>query len=395
MRILLATVFNYPHTGGLSTHMTTLKAGLEALGHDVDTLSFSDLPYYKQQFFAKGPSMFMNRMAPGKGILLGHKLRAAMLKELIKKHHAEKPYDLINAQDIYATFAGLDSGIRTVTTVHGYMTYEAISRGSIRAESTEANLLQEKEKEAYQRTSQVITVDYRIKNYIEQLAGVNGVRVHNFIDVDQFKPQTEKRNELREKFGFSKEDQFIFIPRRLTKKNGVVYPAMALQHIHESCPNAKVIYAGSGEDEAAVRQVAQEKGVTDSVHFLGDIPHEVMKDYYAMSDITMIPSVHSEGVEEATSISALEAMGSGVPVIASMVGGLKEIVNHRTSGLLVEERDVLGISDAVVELLENPPFGREMAWNARKKIEEEYSHISAATKYASIYESVLTKAVSY
>ncbi|MCD5324097.1 MULTISPECIES: glycosyltransferase family 4 protein [Pontibacillus] len=389
MRILLATVFNYPHTGGLSTHMTTLKSGLEALGHDVEILSFSDLPYYKQQFFAKGPSFFMNRMVPGKGILLGHKLRQNMLKDMIKKQHDQKPYDLVNAQDIYATFASLEAGVNTVTTVHGYMTFEAISRGSIKSDSEEAKVLQEKETEAYKKTRQVITVDYRIRNYVRDLAGVDGIRVHNFIDVDQFRPQTDRKQEFRKKFGFKEEDKLIFIPRRLTKKNGVIYPTKALSLIQQSFPEAKLIYAGSGEEEQAVRDEAKANGTESSVHFLGDIPHEVMKDYYAMSDITMVPSVHSEGVEEATSISALEAMGSGVPVIASAVGGLKEIVDHEENGLLVPEKDITALAQAVERILSTPTFGERMALQARLLIEQEYSHVSAATSYASIYENVL------
>ncbi|KGP74528.1 glycosyltransferase family 4 protein [Pontibacillus yanchengensis] len=391
MRILLATVFNYPHTGGLSTHMTTLKAGLEQLGHEVETLSFSDLPYYKQQFFAKGPSFFMNRMAPGKGILLGHKLRSGMLRDMIKKKHEDKPYDIVNAQDIYATFAALETPVPTVTTVHGYMTYEAISRGSIKTESVEARVLQAKEKEAYEKTRQIITVDFRIRDYVKDLAAAEGIRVHNFIDVDQFRPQTERKQELRQKYGFAEDDHIVFIPRRLTKKNGVIYPAKALPKIQQQFPKTRLIYAGSGEEEAGLRTICEKNGTLSTVHFLGDIPHDLMKDYYAMSDITMVPSVHSEGVEEATSISALEAMGSGVPVIASKVGGLKEIVQHGENGLLVEEKDDDQIAEAVCELLRDHDFGQRLAVQARVKIEEEYSHISAATKYAAIYESVLSK----
>ena len=61
-----------------------------------------------------------------------------------------------------------------------------------------------------------------------------------------------------------------------------------------------------------------------------------MKDLYGASDIVLVPSIHSYGVEEATSISALEAMGSGSPVVAGAVGGLKEIFEHEKDGLLVE-----------------------------------------------------------
>ena len=125
------------------------------------------------------------------------------------------------------------------------------------------------------------------------------------------------------------------------------------------------------------------------VTLLGDVPHEKIKEYYALSDIVIVPSVHSVGVEEATSISALEAMGSDTPLIACAVGGLKEIVNPGVDGILVQEKSVEQLADAVIQLLDHPNEGREMAKLAREKVEKEYSHLAAAGKYESIYVSAL------
>lgn len=99
-----------------------------------------------------------------------------------------------------------------------------------------------------------------------------------------------------------------------------------------------LIYAGMGEAYEELKSLIEQQGLSEKAKLLGAIPHETMTEYYALSDIVLVPSVHSAGVEEATSISALEAMGSGSPLIASAVGGLKEIVSHRQDGLLVEEK---------------------------------------------------------
>ncbi|MBW9235585.1 glycosyltransferase, partial [Leptospira santarosai] len=84
-------------------------------------------------------------------------------------------------------------------------------------------------------------------------------------------------------------------------------------------------------------------------------------EYFALSDVVLVPSIYSAGVEEATSISALEAMGSGVPLIACAVGGLKEIVDHEKDGLLVEERNIEDLSNAMIHLLENREEGSQLA----------------------------------
>ncbi|SDJ27768.1 glycosyltransferase family 4 protein [Salimicrobium halophilum] len=388
MRIMMTTVFDYPHTGGLSTHVATLKAGLEELGHEVDVVSFTDVPDAKKQV-ARGSSFLLNKVSKGKGIIAGHRVRQQLLEVLIKRKAEDKAYDIINAQDVYASLASFKSGVPVVSTVHGYLAFEAVSRGAVSSNSKEAKHMQELEREVYRQTRRPITVDQRIKDYIQELAGVEGERIYNFINVDQFQPQVERREELRASFGYDSDDVLLFIPRRMTRKNGVIFPAKALSLIHEKYPRVRLLYAGSGEEEQNIRDIARETGVEDHVHFLGNIPHETMKDYYAMSNATLIPSIHSEGVEEATSISALEGMGAGVPVVASGIGGLKELIDDGENGLLVEEQSPEAIRDAVFRIIEQPEEGEQMAKAARALIEENYSHHAAAEKFAKIYESVL------
>jgi glycosyltransferase involved in cell wall biosynthesis len=388
MKILITTVFDYPHAGGLSTHVTTLKAGLEARGHEVDVLSISDVPGWQSKFIARGPSFVLNKVKKGKGILWSRKARQNMLQTLIEKNK-HKNYDIINAQDVFATFASIASGIPTVSTVHGYMAFEAVSAGSVEENSEEAKFLQEMEKKAYSQTRKVITVDQRIKDYVKKQAGVEGTAIRNFIDIHDFKPAVEKKAELRQKHGFSDDDLVFFVPRRLTKKNGVIYPTLAFPKVLEKFPNAKLVYAGMGEAFEELKALVAEKGLENQVTLLGAIPHKEVKDFFALADVVLVPSIHSAGVEEATSISALEAMGSGIPLIACAVGGLKEIVDHEKDGLLVEERNVAELEDAMIYLLENPETGAALAKRARQKIEEEYSHLAAAEKYEQIYLSAL------
>lgn len=388
MKILIATAYDYPHAGGLSTHVATLKAGLEERGHEVDVLSFSDIPSVERKLFAQGPSFILNKVKKGRGILWSHHARKRMLQKLIEKNK-DKQYDIINAQDPFTTLAALETGIPTVSTVHGYMAFESVSKGSIIEGSPEAKEMQNIEIKAYQGTRKIITVDQRLKDYVKDLSGVEGFAIRNFIDIHGFKPDKERKNELREKYGISKDEQILFVPRRLTKKNGVIYPALALPAVLKDHPNTRLIYAGSGEALSEIKKIVEENRMEANVDLLGAVPHEKVKDYYALADVVLVPSVHSAGVEEATSISALEAMGSGSPLIACAVGGLKEIVEPSKDGLLVEEKNVQELSDAICYLLDNPSIGEELAKNARKKIEEEYSHLAAAEKYEEIYLSAL------
>lgn len=390
MKVLIATAYDYPHAGGLSVHVDTLKAGLESLGHEVDVLSFSDVSPVSRKILAQGPSYILNKIKKGKGIIWSHKMRQRFLRVLIENNKS-KNYDIIHAQDPFTTLAALESGIPTVSTVHGYMAFESISKGSMDEGSAEAKIMQDVEIQAYRGTREVITVDTRLKEYVKDLSGVEGTAIRNFIDIHSFKPNKGKKKELRAKYGIDVDSEVLFCPRRLTKKNGVIYPALALPKVLKEFPNTHLIYAGSGEALSEIKEIVAREGMEKNVTLLGAVPHAVVRDYYDLSDVALVPSVHSAGVEEATSISALEAMGSGSPLIACAVGGLKEIVNSGVDGILVEEKNVEELSDAILTLLRDPEAGVEMAAKARAKIEEEYSHIAAAKKYLEIYERALKK----
>ncbi|VDG98602.1 GDP-mannose-dependent alpha-(1-6)-phosphatidylinositol monomannoside mannosyltransferase [Lysinibacillus sphaericus] len=389
MKILLATVYDYPHLGGLSVHLTTLKAGLESRGHEVDVVSFTDVPKWKRDGIVRGPAFLLNKMKQGKGYVWTLKRRQDELAILIKEAVSKKEYDIINAQDVFTTFAALETNVPVVSTVHGYLTFEGISKGSVIEGSPEAAELQEAERKGYKSTREVITVDTRIKEYILKETGVTGNMIKNFIDVESFKPEIERRVEFRDTYGFSQDELIFFVPRRLTKKNGVMYPILSLPAVVEKFPNARVVFAGTGEMMEPMKQKAAELGVSDNITMLGAVDHSVMMQYYALANVALVPSIYSAGVEEATSISALEAMGSGVPLIACAVGGLKEIVDSGKDGLLVEEQNVEELSDAMIRLLEDPAYGEQLAEAGRTKIIEEYSHFAAAEKYEAIYLKAL------
>lgn len=96
-------------------------------GHTVDVLSFSQLPHFKKKMLAQAPGFLLNKVKQGSGQLFNDRQRQKLLASSIKS--LNKHYDVINAQDIFATLASVESGIPTVQTVHGYYSFEAVSRG--------------------------------------------------------------------------------------------------------------------------------------------------------------------------------------------------------------------------------------------------------------------------
>ncbi|MEW4309161.1 glycosyltransferase family 4 protein [Rossellomorea marisflavi] len=390
MKILLSTIFEYPHEGGLSTHVATLKNGLEALGHQVDVLSFTDLNPLVRKAYAQAPGFIASKIKPGSGQLMNDQNRMTLIHKELNKLKGQ--YDVVNTQDVYATLAAEGTGIPVVETVHGYYSFEAISRGAIAEGSKEDITVREREKRAYTLADEVVTVDQRIKEYVKSMSGVKATAIKNFIDVEDFDPGKLDLSGIREEFGIPADKKMLFVPRRMTEKNGVIYPTLALRKVLDRHPDTVLVYAGTGEQMPAIKREVEQQGLEGDVLLLGTVPHEKMKYLYGTSDVVLVPSVHSYGVEEATSISALEAMGSRSPVIAGAVGGLKEIIEHEKDGLLVTEKDVDGLSEAILKVLDSPTFAEQLARNARTKIEQMYSHHSAAARFEEIYMKAANKA---
>ncbi|MCP3028079.1 glycosyltransferase family 4 protein [Halobacillus sp. A5] len=388
MKILITTIFDFPHEGGLSTHITTLKKGLEEDGHSVDVLSFSDVPNWKRKLLAQGPGFIINKVKHGKGQLYNDLQRKKLLASMIQER--AEAYDVINSQDIFATHAALESPLPVTATIHGYYTYEAISRGAVNPKTCEAEEMMGLECQAYSGAQMNITVDKRICDYLKETSGTQAHIIRNFIDTEQFNkfPQS---GQTRQKHALPEDGYMLFVPRRLTEKNGVMYPLLALREIITTHPEVILVYAGTGEQLGTLKNKTKELKLEDNVYFLGSVAHEDMVELYQSSQIVLIPSVHSHGVEEATSISAIEAMGSGTPVIAGKIGGLKELITHETDGLLFSDRDTSELARQITYLIENPEIANALARHAKQKVTTYFSHTTASKKFIQLYTQAIEK----
>lgn len=126
--------------------------------------------------------------------------------------------------------------------------------------------------------------------------------------------------------------------------------------------------AGSGPMEKELKAFAKELGLAEKVFFLGFCPdiYRIMSN----SDVLVLSS-RSEGL----SLSLLEAMAMGKPVIATDVGGNPEIVKHGITGILVPPADPNALADAMEYLIKNPGSAQKMAMTARQMVIERFTHV--------------------
>jgi glycosyltransferase involved in cell wall biosynthesis len=145
---------------------------------------------------------------------------------------------------------------------------------------------------------------------------------------------------------------------------------------------------GDGPLRTSLASLCRQLGLEECVSFLGKLPRWTVIERLKGAAATLVPSVPWQGDEEATSIAALESMAVGTPVVASRSGGLAEIIEDGTTGVLVEPGNPRAIAAGVRGLLTDPTRWRRIALRAREYIEKEHDWARAVTVLEQIYWQV-------
>ncbi|MEX0893119.1 MAG: glycosyltransferase family 4 protein [Gemmatimonadota bacterium] len=179
------------------------------------------------------------------------------------------------------------------------------------------------------------------------------------------------------------ERRRLVVPRRLFAKNGVEYlvramPLLAREH------DVEALLVGDGPEGGRLRALAHELGVADRVRFLGARPNAEMPGLLRSAELAVFPSLM-----EATSVAALEAMSCSVPVAASRVGGLPEIVDESV-GALCEPADPAALAAAVGALLARSDLAA-LGAAARARVVAHWSLERLARRHREIYRTLLAE----
>jgi glycosyltransferase involved in cell wall biosynthesis len=193
----------------------------------------------------------------------------------------------------------------------------------------------------------------------------------NGVDTDMFVP--------RERTPRAKPR--LLVPRRLFHKNGVEYFIRALPLILREL-DVDAVLVGDGPEREKLEALVDELGIGAAVTFMGKLPNDAMPALVADADVAIFPSLM-----EATSVAALEAMSCGVPVAASRVGGLPEIVDESV-GTLFDVANPEAQAAAIVALLKSPDLA-ERGRTARQRVVSSWSVARLARRHVEIYETLL------
>lgn len=201
--------------------------------------------------------------------------------------------------------------------------------------------------------------------------------IPNGIDVDMFRVSPQRNDE-------NHPDRTVGIIARLSPIKGHVYLIEAMAQVVREFPDARLFIFGQGNIKYSLVNAAEKFKVIEKVLFLPAIsnPAEVLREI----DIFVMPSL-----DEGLGLSLLEAQASGIPVVASNVGGIPTVVRNEISGLLVPPRDAQALAGAIMRIMDDKKLAMRLGGRGRADVMEKFNVKFMAKKVEEVYAEVVKK----
>lgn len=352
------------NVGGIGQYIVTLTKALKDRGIDcVVASSGGDLESELQRQGVAHRYLDIST----KSELSPKVLRAVfVLSKIIREEKVDIIHAHTRVSQVVSFFASRRTGIPYVSTCHGYFKARIFRRFF----------------DTWGR--KVVAISDAVKKHLEKDFGVSEKRIeliYNGIDVNKFSVSYNAENMKRARRSLRlREGPVVGTMGRLSSVKGQRFLIEAMKYVIPKRKDAQCLIIGGGEEENALKSLARDLGVEGSINFAGsnysDIPL-----YLSCMDIFVLPSV-----EEGLGLALLEAMGAGKPCIGSNVGGISEIIQHETTGLLIPIGDVQAIGDAILRLLDDKILSEKMGSSGRSFVKEKFSLLLMAEKIAGLYK---------
>jgi N-acetyl-alpha-D-glucosaminyl L-malate synthase BshA len=204
--------------------------------------------------------------------------------------------------------------------------------------------------------------------------------IYNFVNCDKYKPSTNPH--LRDRFAPNNERILIHISNFRPVKRPVDVVEI-FQRVQREIP-AVLLMVGDGPERSNAEWDAHRRGIEQKIHFMGK--QDNIEELIGVSDLLLLPSEN-----ESFGLVALEAMACEVPVVASRVGGLPEVVTDGVEGFLVEPRDTQKMAECSIAILSDETYRKEMGKRARAKARSQFCSTRIIPSYERYYREVIDR----
>ncbi|MEW6415618.1 MAG: TIGR04063 family PEP-CTERM/XrtA system glycosyltransferase [Pseudomonadota bacterium] len=296
--------------------------------------------------------------------------------------HAHSP--VLDA--VPAIRVGRQLGIPVVYEIRAFWEDAAVDHGSTREDSLRYKLTRALETWAVKRADAVTVICEGLRGDLVA-RGIDPGKITvipNAVDIEKFEMGGRPDPELKLKLGLGASRVLGFIGSFYAYE-GLDLLIAALPAILKQMPDVKVLLVGGGPQDAALKQQVMRLDLKDRVIFTGRVPHAEVNRYYDLVDVLVYARHRMRLTDLVTPLKPLEAMAQGRLMVASDVGGHKELIDDGRTGVLFRAGDVDDLAVKVADLLD-----READWDAMKQagrrfVETERNWAASVARYQRVY----------
>lgn len=358
-------------------HLTTPKhTGCDADEEECDGWHF---------FRTKGSTVASGPVLREVALMRSVRRRLAEVAARVNPHilHVHSP--VLNAMP--ALSVGRAMGIPVVYEIRAFWEDAGVDHGTNREWGIRYRATRAMETWAIRRADHVTTICEGLKSDIVA-RGIPGERISvipNAVDPERFAPDLRADPELRRKLGLEGALVVGFIGSFYAYE-GLDLLLQSLPRMLAREPRIRVLLVGGGPEASALQHLAASLGVDRNVVFAGRVPHDEVQRYYGIVDAFVYPRHSMRLTELVTPLKPLEAMAQGRLVIASDVGGHRELIRHGENGVLFAADSVDALADAVLSILADGENARQIRGRGRRFVEEERNWRSSVSRYLPVFE---------
>jgi PEP-CTERM/exosortase A-associated glycosyltransferase len=314
--------------------------------------------------------------------------RIEQVVKRIRPHilHAHSP--VLNA--IPALRVGRRLDIPVVYEVRASWEDAAVDHGSTREGSLRYRMSRALETWALKRADAVTTICDGLRNEI-MARGIAPEKIKvipNGVDLDAFSSSGVPDIALKAQLGLENAVVLGFIGSFYAYE-GLALLLRAVPEMLAKLPTLKILLVGGGRQEAELKQLVSAMGIANQVIFAGRVPHEKVQSYYDLIDVLVYPRLSMRLTEIVTPLKPLEAMAQGRLLVASDVGGHRELIRDGETGILFKAGDASALAAAVLGLVSHPERWAALKTAARGFVERERNWRTSVAGYRQVYGSLV------
>ncbi len=318
----------------------------------------------------------------------------ALARRLDQVIEQERP-DLLHAHSpslngLAALRAGRRHRLPVVYECRAFWEDAAVDHGTSREGGLRYRLTRALETRVFKQADGVTTICEGLRGDIlaRGVPGDKVVVIPNAVDLERFDDQTPPDPELRRRLGLEGATVLGFLGSFYAYE-GLELLVEALPAILAQEPRARLLLVGGGPRREALEAAVERLGLEDKVIFTGRVPHEEVAGYYRLVDILVYPRRSMRLTDLVTPLKPLEAMAQGKLVLASDVGGHRELIRDGWNGVLFRAGDPAALADAALDLMSRRGEWDRFRANGRRFVEEERNWPRSVGRYQALYERVL------